>query len=121
MLDVGGLELEELAVDRIAQGEALFRGTAGDGVEEKFLAIVREFELPGFAPIGGLVDSGFHTFPARNNIGKRGAKSHDPAEIERVSPWNVETMPGLTLIEGSHNYALRAGGPDSRDRRPFFA
>jgi hypothetical protein len=35
MLAVGGLEQEELAVDRIAQGEALFLGTAGDGVEEK--------------------------------------------------------------------------------------
>src|SRR5215472_5240788 len=120
MLAVGGLEQEELAVDRIAQGEALFLGTAGDGVEEKFLAIVREFELPGFAGIGGLVDSGFHTFSARNDIGNRGAECHDPAEIERVSPWNVKTMPGLTFIERSHNYALRARGPDNRDRRPFF-
>ena len=120
MLAVGCREQEELAVDRIAQGQALFLGTAGDGVEEKFLAIVREFELPGFAAVAGLVDSGFHTFSARDDIGKGGAESHDPAEVERVSPGNAKTTPGPAFIARSHNDAMRAGAPNNRARSPFF-
>src|SRR5215472_15651526 len=120
MLAVGGPEQEELAVDRIAQRKAVFFGTAGDGVEEKFLAIVRELQLPGFAAVGGLVDSGFCTFSAREDIGNGGMEGHDATEVELVAFWDVKVMPGLTSIKRPHNYAIRAGGPNNRNRRPFF-
>src|SRR5689334_1761105 len=55
VLAVNSLQHKKFAIDRIAEGKALFFGTASDGVEEKFFAIVGVLQVPGFATVGGLV------------------------------------------------------------------
>src|SRR5919109_4208445 len=59
MFAVGRLQQKKFTVDGIAEGKALFFGKASDGVEEEFFAIVRVLQVPGFAAIGGFVDTGF--------------------------------------------------------------
>src|SRR5690242_5066032 len=74
MFAVSRLQQEKFAVDGIAEGKALFLGTAGDGVEKKFLAIVRILQIPGFAAVGGFVNAGFFAFADGHEVGRSGVK-----------------------------------------------
>src|SRR5215467_12513683 len=114
VLPVGGLQQKEFAVNRIAEGKALFFRKAGDGVEENFFAIVRVLEIPSFAAVRGFVDAGFVAFAAGHDIGGFLAESHDAAKIQRIAIFNAHPLPSLAFIEGFENHAVRTGSPDDR-------
>jgi hypothetical protein len=80
---VAGVDEKELAVHRIAQGEALFFGDADERVEEESRTLVGKLEFPTFAAVGGFVDARIFGFAAGHGIGDLFIEGLDSAEIER--------------------------------------
>src|SRR5206468_5833902 len=107
---------EKFAVDGIAKREAASFRVAGDRVEKKLLALVRVLKPPRFAAVGRLVNARLFAFSAGHQIGHLLVERHDPEKVERVANGDLESLPRLTLVDGSQNHAIRTRCPNHRPR-----
>src|SRR6266436_260731 len=100
MLAVGGAEEPELAIKGVAKCNAIFFGKAGDGVEKKFLALVRVLQFPGFAAVSCFVDARLLAFPAGHHVGNLLGERHNPSKVKRIAAADVQPLPRFALVDG---------------------
>src|ERR1700687_1157231 len=121
MLAVGRGQEEKLAVEGIAECEAVRLRETSDRIKKDFLPVAGVLQLPSFTAVGCFVDAGLFTFAAGYHVSNGGVKSNDAAEIKRVASHDVQALPRFACVDRAKNYAVRAGRPNHRCTPAFCA
>src|SRR5207237_608016 len=88
----------EVALDRIAQRDAVLLIPKGDGVEEAIAVGVLELQGPGLAGIGRLVDARVFAGPGAEQVRRGVAERLDIAEIELLRSRDRADGPSLPAV-----------------------